>query len=105
MASYRAERRCLRAADLALDQTASVALPYWHEGEKGAAAFRAAWQCLEVLRDQAGYDVYDPQLDRILDLRSPRDFDEAVRRYLATKHAGEQAIRKEATPQPWWKIW
>jgi hypothetical protein len=47
------------------DETATVTRPYWHEGEEADTAFRALWQCLAVLRKEAGYFIYDPQLNVI----------------------------------------
>jgi hypothetical protein len=55
------------------DETACAALPYWHEGKKAEAAFRVMWGCLELQQQDADYFIYDPQLDRLLDLRSGTD--------------------------------
>jgi hypothetical protein len=87
------------------DENAFAALPYWHEGEKADAAFRALWGCLQVLQIEAEYCIYDPQLGRILDLTSHSDFSEVLRGYGSTRHAAERAILDGPSKRPWWKFW
>ena len=49
------------------DDEASVTVPFWHEGDKAADTFREIWSYLEIISREAGYRIYDPQLDRILE--------------------------------------
>jgi hypothetical protein len=86
------------------DDTASLTIPYWHEGEKASEVWREAWRCLECLERHGGLSTYDPQLDRMLSLAS--DLDEVRKEYAVGVGATDAAMRelgKES--KPWWKIW
>lgn len=52
------------------EDEASVCLPFWHEKDKANKAFQEVWVCLETICRQAGYVVYAPQMERLLDLGS-----------------------------------
>jgi hypothetical protein len=58
---------------------ASVDVAYWHSGEQAIAVWREAWTYVELLEREIGSRPYDPQLDRVLNLRS--DFDAVVTQY------------------------
>src|SRR2546421_82577 len=49
------------------DDEASVTVPFWHKGDKAAHTFREIWSYLEIISREAGYLIYDPQIDRISD--------------------------------------
>jgi hypothetical protein len=61
------------------DDSASVIVPYWHNEKKAKAVFAQIWEYLKVISDIAGYDVYDPQLECIINLN--RDLERAAKRY------------------------
>ncbi|HIC87842.1 MAG TPA: hypothetical protein EYP04_00315 [Anaerolineae bacterium] len=61
------------------DDRAELHVPYWHGGEEAEEVFREVWTCLGTLQEERRYAIYDPQLDRILDLDA--DFDDVVARY------------------------
>jgi hypothetical protein len=61
------------------DDGASVTVPYWHKDEKARAVFTEIWEYLEVIQSVAGYQIYDPQIERIIDLAS--DLEDAVECY------------------------
>ena len=70
-----------------LDDGATVTVPYWHKGKAAQTAFSEIWDYLKVLQMVGGYQIYDPQMERIIDLAS--DQDSATRRYLdVMKHIG-----------------
>jgi len=46
------------------DEEASVAVPFWHDGDKAANAIRELWSCVETICRETGYCVYDPQAGR-----------------------------------------
>lgn len=86
------------------DDHAAVSVPFWHADDAaGRAQLQRVWAYIDVLCDVAGYEVFDPQLDRVI-TRSA--FDEADERY-----AQEAArVRSIAAPvrrraRPWWKFW
>ena len=63
-----------------LDDGASLTVPYWHKDIKAKAVFARIWQYLEVIQKISGYQIYDPQLDRIIDL--VLDLDEVTKCYV-----------------------
>lgn len=87
------------------DDTASIAIPYWHEGEKAEAVFKDVWEYIRVFRGVAGYVAYDRQLERVVGEDS--DLPDVLRSYGRGVHAvGEIAeeIRSKGR-RPWWKFW
>ena len=86
------------------DKTVSVAIPYWHRGEKAETTWSEIWKCLQVCRDTGGLAVYDPQLDRVLDLENDRD---AVLQMYAQGMQFTDSVARgaETPPKPWWKFW
>lgn len=62
-----------------LDDAAWLTVPYWHKDKKAKAVFSEIWEYLKVIQTVAGYQVYDPQLECIIDLAS--DLDKARKRY------------------------
>jgi hypothetical protein len=62
------------------DDGASLTVPYWHKDEKAKAVFAEIWDYLKVVHRVAGYQIYDPQMDCIVDLAS--GLDKPVERYL-----------------------
>jgi hypothetical protein len=86
------------------DDTASLTIPYWHQGEKANEVWREAWQYLECLERHGEFSTYDPQLDRILNLAS--DFDEVRREYAVGVGATDEAMQELGSEKkPWWKLW
>jgi hypothetical protein len=61
------------------DDGASLTVPYWHKDKKAKAVFAQIWEYLKIIQRVAGYQIYDPQLEGILNLTS--DLDKATRCY------------------------
>src|SRR2546428_662463 len=55
------------------DDEASVTVPFRHEGDKATDTFREIWSYLEIISREAGYLIYDPQIDRVIDLSAGFD--------------------------------
>jgi hypothetical protein len=87
------------------DDEASVTVPYRHHGEKASETFNEIWDYLEIIQRETGYLIFDPQLDRMLDLS--RDFNEVVSRYGGVvQKTKAKIVASKASPQkPWWKFW
>jgi hypothetical protein len=67
------------------DNRASVTVPYWHKGQKAKAVFEEIWNYFRIMQSGAGYHIYDPQMERLVDLRT--DLADATRSYLdGVKH-------------------
>ncbi len=84
------------------DDEASVSVPYWHQGEKARKVFEEIWGYIEVIQLEGGYFTYDPQIDRILDLKA--DFIAAIECYQRVS-GGVAARFPQKEPKPWWKFW
>ena len=53
------------------DDYATLTLPYGgRSGKRTASVFARIWKYLKVIESITGYQVYDPQMDRIVDLES-----------------------------------
>lgn len=85
------------------DDTASLAIPYWHQNEKAKQVWLEAWPYLECLQRHGGLSIYDPQLEEILDLSE--DLDEVVKVYSWAGGALDQAVEAAKSKKPWWKVW
>jgi hypothetical protein len=67
---------------------ASLTVPYWYTGDRARATMREALSYLSVLAREAGWTVFDPQIERVLDLT--RDLDEVVSAYeVGSRHVAE----------------
>jgi hypothetical protein len=61
------------------DDSGSLTVPYWHKDTRAKDVFAKIWQYLKVIQEVAGYQIYDPQMECIIDLGS--DLDRATERY------------------------
>jgi hypothetical protein len=61
------------------DDTADINIAYWHQPPEAETVFLEVWGYLQILEQEGGFAVYDPQLDRLLDLTSDRQA--VVQRY------------------------
>lgn len=86
------------------DDEASVTVPFWHEGDSASDTFREIWTYLEIISREAGYVIYDPQIDRTIDPTA--GFDDALACYTGTmKRIGETFPAGKRGRRPWWKFW
>ena len=85
------------------DDEASVTVPFWHEGEKAADTFREIWSYLEIISREAGYLIYDSQLDRILD--PSQGFDDSLACYSGAMGQIHETFAASDEKKPWWKFW
>ena len=83
------------------DETATVTVPYWHHGIAANTVWEEIWTYLTVLKTDGGLDVYDPQLDRILDLST--DLGAVLSTYGGVVGSVDQVAAK--LKKPWWKFW
>ncbi len=52
------------------DDGASLSVPYWHKDKKAKAVFVQLWEYLKVIQRVGGYQIYDPQMESIVNLAS-----------------------------------
>jgi hypothetical protein len=62
-----------------LDDGASVTVPYWHKDKKAKAVFAQIWEYLKVIQRVGGYQIYDPQMECVVNLGS--DLEKATKCY------------------------
>lgn len=86
------------------DDTAEMTIPYWHPPTAAASVFDDVWRHLALLDRDGGFAVYDPQLDRILDLAIDRSAVLACYGGVVAQTAkiGAQTRRPA---KPWWRFW
>jgi hypothetical protein len=86
------------------DNKADITVPYWHQPEAAANVFEEIWRYLAILIENGGFAVYDPQLDRILNLSMDRD--DVLQKYGGVLSRMPSIIEtSEHQKQPWWKFW
>ena len=83
------------------DEAVAVTVPYWHRGVAADGVWAEIWRYLQVLCTEGRLDVYDPQLDRMLQLQ--RDLPEVVAAYGRGVGVAAQAIG--GSKKPWWRFW
>jgi hypothetical protein len=86
------------------DDGVDVAVPYWHQRPEAAAVFDEIWGYLQALERDGGFAVYDPQLDRILNLAADRPAVlDCYARVMAEMSRAD--TRDAPSARPWWKLW
>lgn len=78
-----------------------ITVPNRHARGSADAVWSDIWRVLRAVAAE-GYMVFDPQLDRILDIDN--DMQNVVTRYVGTPPPASQQF---AVPQrkPWWRFW
>jgi hypothetical protein len=86
------------------DDEASVTVPFWHDGDKAEDTFRDIWGYLEIISREAGYLIYDPQIDRVIEPSA--GFDAALACYSGVMRQIQQALPKSSMQKKSrWKFW
>jgi len=86
------------------DDGADVTIPYWHQPAAARVVFDEVWRYLRILQNVGGFFVYDPQLDRQLDVDT--DLSSVVARYGGVVAKVPEIVKRaEEPPRPWWKRW
>jgi|WetSurMetagenome_2_1015567.scaffolds.fasta_scaffold40070_3 hypothetical protein len=86
------------------DDRADVTIPYWHQPRAAEIVFDEVWRYLKIFAEHGGFSVYDPQLDRILNLTSDRD--EVLKRYGGIVAKMPEIIEGgKPYKKAWWKFW
>jgi hypothetical protein len=88
------------------DNNVSITIPYWYSGNKAKEVFEKVIEYTKIIREKAGYFVYDPQTETAYDPMT-KNFDGLVIYTNMTKEVDsvktEQA--KETNKKSWWKFW
>ena len=88
------------------DNNVSITVPYWYSGDKAREVFDKIYDYTKVIRQTAGYFVYDPQIDKVFDPLTENIFG------LDVYHSMTAQVENMKTEQttiennkPWWKFW
>lgn len=88
------------------DNNVSIIVPYWYSGDKAREVFNKISEYAKIIRQTAGYFVYDPQIDKVFDPLSENIFGLDVYQNMTDQ---VEKMRTEQTNKidnkPWWKFW
>lgn len=88
------------------DNNVFITVPYWYSGDKAKEIFIKISDYTKIIRQTAGYFVYDPQIDKVFDPLTENMFGLNV--YQGMTEQVEKIITDEKAPidkKPWWKLW
>lgn len=88
------------------DNHALLSVPYWYTGQKVEQLFNELKVYVRIIKETAGYFVYDPQTGEVFD-PAERDLD-GLKKYLSVSEHMDELINSSKVAQnkkPWWKIW
>ena len=83
------------------DESASITVPYWHKGAAARETFGRLWPLIEIVCSEGKFEVFDPQLDRVIEAQS---FDDVVECYAKVTARMDDMLGR-APRRPWWKFW
>ncbi len=83
------------------DDSAALTIPYWHKREAAERVLRQAWGYIDVMCRECAYEVYDPQLGRVIDINA---FDDVLWTYASMTERMDDMIGR-SPKKPWWKFW
>lgn len=83
------------------DDTAALTIPYWHKRDEAERVLRQAWGYLDIICRECAYEVYDPQLGRVIDNGA---FDDVLWTYASMTERMDGMLAR-APKKPWWKFW
>ena len=90
------------------DNHVHINSPYWYQGDQAKKLFTEITSYIKVIRDTAGYYVYDPQTGEVFD--PAKDSFDGLAKYLSvSEHMDEIVGNSVPSPspkkKPWWKFW
>jgi len=88
------------------DNNVSITVPYWYSGDNAKEVFDKIYDYTKIIRQTAGYFVYDPQIDKVFDPLTENIFGLDVYQSMTGQ---VEKMRTEKTTirsnKPWWKFW
>jgi hypothetical protein len=87
------------------DDSVTITVPYWHAEQDARAVFAKLREHIVTLCGQGGLVVYDPQLERTIDM--DRDMDDVLKRYVGVIDRIPEIIQGvvDDKKKRWWKFW
>lgn len=81
----------------------SITIPYWYENDKSTAVFEELHGYLKIIRQVAGYVVYDPQTEKVFDPQDKSTIDNSA--YNGVVQKIPEMVERSVKKKPWWKLW
>jgi hypothetical protein len=90
------------------DNHVYINAPYWYKGDDAKRLFQDIKSYIRIIRETAGYFVFDPQTGNVFD-PAENGFD-GLENYLSVSENIEEIIGGQNTTEtkiskPWWKFW
>jgi hypothetical protein len=88
------------------DDSATITVPYWHQGDAAQRVFDEIWSYLVMLQNAGDFSIADPQIDKFLDLATDQPV--VVARYTAVVAKVPEILadaERRSSRKPWWKFW
>jgi hypothetical protein len=88
------------------DNYVAITVPYWYSGDESKEVFNMIQEYTKIVRKTAGYFVYDPQTEQVLD--PLKENISGLNVYQSTITQVEQMKGDQITSsqkKPWWKFW
>ena len=90
------------------DNHVYINVPYWYKGDEATKLFQDIKTYVKIIRETAGYFVFDPQTGQVFD-PAENGF-EGLEKYLSVSENIEEMISEQnktqsKTTKPWWKFW
>lgn len=90
------------------DNHVFITVPYWYKGVEATKLFQDLKTYIKIIRETAGYFVFDPQSGQAFD-PAENGFDGLEKYLLVSEHiediVGKENTVKPETTKPWWKFW
>jgi len=90
-----------------------ITVPYWYKGDEAKQLFKDIKSYIKIIRQTAGYFVWDPQTGQVFD-PAENNF-EGLNQYLNISENLAEIINpsdnthsddlREQIKKPWWKLW
>ena len=88
------------------DNNVSISVPYWYSGDKATEVFNKISNYTKIIRQTAGYFVYDPQIDKVFDPLTENIFGLDVYKSMTEQVEKMKTEQPEIkSNKPWWKFW
>jgi hypothetical protein len=81
-----------------------ISIPYWYQSDAVDAVIEELSGYLRVIRETAGYFVYDPQMSAVFDPRQS-GFEGRATYLRVTEGTAQAAARGDKESKPWWRFW
>lgn len=89
------------------DNHVSFSVPYWYQGRKAEQLFDQLRTYIKIIREAAGYFIYNPQTGEVFD-PAEKEFD-GLNKYLSVSEHMDEWINPnndtQKSKKPWWKFW